>query len=197
MGLILSLSVGTAASAEPTPRQVETVDILVARKKIEGGTLIREPEVLFKIKKFIKGQEPKAAITRIEDLKNKFAIRTMREDDFVTPDDLISNGPLQIEKGTRAYAIRIDSRKLTDRFVVSSQRVDVILTVGTDKGQGRVETLLANMLVLAVDAPKPPRRGDPPGGPLTVTLQVTDTQGRKLAAAQEQGSLSLFVRPPQ
>jgi pilus assembly protein CpaB len=184
-------------SAQPAGKPVEIVEILTARRSLELG-LIREPEKLFKVKKFIKGEEPKAAITRFADLKGKYLTRRLREDDFVTPADLISEdeiakGP-KLEKGQHAYAIRVDWTKLAGGFVVPGRRVDLILTEKTAKGEPRARVLLENIMVLVVDMPVDPKTEKDPA---VVTVAVTEAQGQKLAEAKKKGSLSFMLRPPE
>src|SRR6266446_3699681 len=96
--LVVAVTCGLAASymtsrllaqrgeAEPDA----TVAVLVTSKALDQGLLIKNADDCFSTKTFLVGQEPKGAINKKEDLKGKVLKRSMREGDFITEGDLLS-----------------------------------------------------------------------------------------------------------
>src|SRR5437870_2263695 len=77
---------------------VEKVQVLIAKKTLNMGDIIKTPEDLFDVKMFPSGEEPKAAITEIDKLRGRQLKRSLRNGDFVTPDDLIDG---KMEQGLK------------------------------------------------------------------------------------------------
>jgi len=176
----------------------EKVTVLVAKVKIPQGTKLATPEDLFESKEFTKGQEPKKAFTKFEDLKDKRVNKTIGLEVHVTPDDLMTGQEkleYQVPAGYRAESIKVSSDTNVAGFVQPQSKVDVIATHPGAKGP--VSTiLLQNVLVLAVDGTDK-MDGDTKSRPSnTVTLQVKPEEVLKLAAAQQRGELRLALRPP-
>jgi len=66
----------------------EKVTVLVAKKNLHMGVLLKNPQDLFTEKQFAKGDEPKNGIVVYDVLKGKVLKRSLRGGDFVAPDDL-------------------------------------------------------------------------------------------------------------
>src|SRR5205807_9369812 len=99
----------------------------------------------------------------------------------------------QLPPGTRAIAIRVDVASLAGGFVLPNSKVDVIGTF--DKGGERsTQTILQNVLVLAVGE-LPDREAERRTilAP-TITVAATPEQAQKLTLAQELGPLKLALR---
>src|SRR5262249_253792 len=115
----------TAQTAE------EKVAVLVAKAKIPQGTKLAKPEELFDFKEFVKGQEPKKAFTKLEDLRDKRVNKTIGAEVHVTPDDLMTGAEgmdYQLPPGTRAVAIKVSVDTSVAGFVRPSSHVDILST---------------------------------------------------------------------
>ncbi|MCI0643059.1 MAG: Flp pilus assembly protein CpaB [Gemmataceae bacterium] len=178
----------------------ETVTVLVARKNIDQGQPLKNFDDLLQEKAYIKGEEPKNAITKVEELKNKMLKRSLRAGDFITPEDLHSDKDAGIawalSNGFRAIGIRVNMEASAAGFAsLPMSRVDIMHTIrrGTDT-DSFAHVLLQNVLVLAVDQQSNANgQGQAmPGHVVTVALKPEDVL--KVQLAKELGPLSLALR---
>jgi pilus assembly protein CpaB len=181
-----------------SPQEVEKVKILVARKSVPQGTYIKEPTDWFVEKEFTLGEEPKKAVRNFDELKDKVLSKPLSAEQWVVGDDLLRKEDsfnYSIPKGMRALTIRVSVDTVVGGFVQPNSRVDVINTVkGGDVG-GYTQTILQNMLVLAIDTIN---KRDPEKVAIVssnVTLAVTPEEGQVLSLAQQMGELRLSLRP--
>jgi Flp pilus assembly protein CpaB len=171
--------------------KLQIVTVLVAKKNIESGTKITEPEKFFKPVRYVKGDEPKGYFGDLKQLRNRVVKRALAEDQPVKNVDLIATAEEQIAKilppGQRAVAIKVTA----STGVLPGSRVDVVLTTkaGTDKAVSKV--ILQDVLVLAVDEAK---FGQEP--PRTVTVAVGVQHARTLTQAGQLGTLAVTLRAP-
>lgn len=203
--MILAIGCGLVASiltsrmlAQNNQAEVEKVSVLVAKQKIALGTAIKEPEKLFVTKQFIKGEEPKGAITKFEELKDKRLNKPINPEVHVTPEDFEDEATsgLQgvIRPGYRAIAIKVAADTNVAGFVRPHSRVDVISTVRGSEQNSISRIILENMLVLAVDQMNT-RDGEKVAHVAsTVTLEAKPDEAEKLAMAGAMGELRLVLR---
>src|SRR5437867_4305245 len=91
------------------------VTVLVAKKTLSTGEIIRNPEEVFQEKKVSRGDEPsKDAIDNMELLKNRVLKRNLRVGDHVTPDDLFGDKDgygldVVIPDNYRAMGVRVNA----------------------------------------------------------------------------------------
>src|SRR5262245_3744180 len=179
---------------------VEKVPVLVARKKLNMGELIKSPEEVFEEKLFPKGDEPKMAINDFQKLKDQQLKRPLRAGDFVTADDLRGDDGLgldtQLPDGHQAIGIRVKPDEIAGGFAsLPNSKVNIISTVrrSSDR-ESYSKILLENVLVLAADDKM--RVGDDgramPANVVTVALKPEDVL--KLELAKTLGTISLALR---
>src|SRR4051812_36893351 len=89
---------GYGYAAEPP---IETVGVVVARKDIPAGSIIDQPEKLFKVVRYVKGDEPRGGFTDLRKLDGQFLTGPLAEDQPVKQKDLV-----WLPNGLRAYSIR-------------------------------------------------------------------------------------------
>lgn len=188
-----------AQRSQGTP-ETETVEVLVAAKNLEMGVALKNVDEAFLVKHFPKGEEPKDAIAKREDLKDRVLKRGLRAGDFVRVDDLFDqNTPglwVSLPAGHRAVGIRVNMEAIAGGFAsLPHSRVDIIATIrrGSDKDSFS-QVLLENVLVLAADTQM--ARDDQgramPANVVTVALKPEDVL--KVNMAKELGPLSLVLR---
>jgi Flp pilus assembly protein CpaB len=179
--------------------ETETVTVLVARQRITYGTLLKEhPEKYFKAVRYVKGDEPKNAVSNFEQLKGKRVNRPLQEDQPVKTQDLMEPKPVDspegvLPKGMQAIAIRVSLTTTAIGFILPGSRVDVISS--TRKGdKGVSSTILSNVLVLATDSVAT-RLNEK--GPIatTMTLAVKPEDGVKLRLAELSSEFTLALCP--
>jgi Flp pilus assembly protein CpaB len=188
----LLLAVGPAfAQAEKRP-SVETVSVLVARKDIPLGTPVNDPGKLFKVVRYVKGDEPGEAITKLEQLKGKRTLRALAEDQPVKTKDVGDVGEFPLPKGLQAITVKVLSAHAPEVFILPGSRVDVANTVRMRPDKTRTETVLRNVLVLAVE-----ELADGDRTHMAVTLAVKLDDAKKLRQAEGDGELSLGLSSPE
>ena len=98
-----------------------------------------------------------------------------------------------LPKGYRAVATRISAATSAGGFILPKDRVDVLLTEESNNSVSS-ETILTNIRVLAIDQTIEDKDGEKVVVGETATLELLPSQTEVLAAAQEQGNLSLALR---
>lgn len=97
-----------------------------------------------------------------------------------------------LRPGNRAMAISVNATTSVGGFVTPGDFVDVVLTSRDQRGL-RAVTILQNIRVVGVDQ-QTDELNEQAQVARTVTVEVTPTQGQKLALAQRAGTLSLTLR---
>jgi Flp pilus assembly protein CpaB len=183
------LAFGPGAAPEPP---LETVTVLVARRYIPAGTVIQEPEKLFKRVRYARGDEPPNAVGRYELLNGTVLARTLAEDQPVKEKDVSLAAPTArpaLRPGMRVVVVPVDAGA---ELAVPQAKADVALVPRRGDPSGRTpETVFRAVTVLAVDRSAP---RDGVARPPLVTFLVTPEQARDLIAAQNQGVLSTQLR---
>lgn len=201
--MVIAVSCGLVASyltsklLSQQTQAAEKVKVWVAKQKIGFGVQIKKPEDLFVEKEFIKGQEPRLAITKLDDLKDKRVNKIINQDVHVTPEDFFDPNTIGIvgvlAKGYRAVAIRVNADTNVAGFVMPNTHVDVLCTYRGDGAQSRI--ILEDVLVLAADMQDQREDGKKAMAANTVTLQLKPDDVEKIRMAQAMGELSLSLRP--
>ncbi|HEV3447525.1 MAG TPA: Flp pilus assembly protein CpaB, partial [Gemmataceae bacterium] len=197
-GLVASYMTSRVIADRSDKPTDEKVTVLVARKNLTMGTYIKDPEQLFEEKQFTKGEEPKKAIRNFEELKEKRLNKPLSAEQFVTPDDVQTKDQdglsSVMQKGKRAFAIKVDAASSVGGFVLPHSRVDIVSVVQRNDNETYSKIILQDILVLAVDQGKD--RPDDKQAVIanTVTVQVTPQQAEVLTLAQRLGTLNLLLR---
>jgi pilus assembly protein CpaB len=178
-------------------KEEEKVKILVARKSIPQGTFIKNPEDWFIEKEFTLGDEPKKAVRSFDEIKDRVLSKPLSAEQWVIADDLLRKDQVgfQLPKGMRAIAIKVNVDTVVAGFVQPNSRVDVINTVRGNEKESYSQTILQNMLVLAIDTIDSRDLEKKAIVSSTVTLAVNPDEAQALALAQTMGELRLSLRP--
>jgi len=179
----------------------EKIAILVAKKQIDNGSTIKVPQDWFEEKLFVKGEEPRDAIAKVDDVKGRIMKRTLRPGDFIRVEDMLDSKDPQsfavnLPEGFRAVGQRVTMESTASGFAsLPHSRVDVIQTVrrGDDKSS-YAQIILENVLVLAADS-KTSRDENGSAMPAAiVTFALSPEDAMTLMLAREVGPLSLVLR---
>src|SRR5205807_626017 len=101
--------------------------------------------------------------------------------------------PGLMQKGMRAFSIKVNADTSVGGFVLPHNRVDIVsVSRRGDEMQSRI--ILQNILVLAVDQTAQRPEDKQATVSSTVTVQVTPAQAEKLGLASELGTLRLILR---
>jgi Flp pilus assembly protein CpaB len=175
----------------------EKVTVLVAKKNLSYGLLIKEPEHYFVEKQYSVSDAPKNAITSFDDVKNVRLNKVIGVERWVTKEDLMDKNQAvfesQMPPGTRAVSIDVNAKKGVAGFVQPNSKVDVMCTI-TRGNEIATLTILQNVLVLAA-GDKDTRETDARNIQVqTVTLACRAEEAQKLALAGSVGELYLMLR---
>jgi pilus assembly protein CpaB len=196
-GLGASYLTSRAFSPKTDQPVEEKVSVLVAKQDIPINTLIKDPNALFVLKEFAKGQEPKKAIQDPDKIKDRKLNKSLSEEQFVTAEDLIdpnqSSLDTRVPKGMRAIGLKVSPDSIAGGFVLPFSRVDVVSTVKTGE-RSYSQIILQNMLVLAADTKIDPEEGKQSMIATTITLAARPEEAQKLRLAGSLGELSLILR---
>jgi pilus assembly protein CpaB len=208
--MVVAVTCGLGASymtsrllADRNADDAEKVAVLVAKKQIDNGSPIKVPQDLFEEKLFVKGEEPRDALAKLDDLKGRVLKRTLRPGDFIRAEDMLdSKDPLSfavnLPEGYRAVGLRVNLEMIASGLAsLPHSRVDIIQTVrrGDDK-TSYAQVLLENVLVLAADTKTARDEGGNAMPASIITFALSPEDVLKLNLSREMGTLSLALRKP-
>jgi pilus assembly protein CpaB len=179
----------------------EKVTILVAKKNLNMGDIVKLPDTMFAQQQLTHGTEPRLAIADPEKLKGRQLKRSLRAGDFITPDDLIDGNtsmglPFLLPQGHQAVGIRVNPETIAGGFAsLPHSRVNIISTRrGSDDKSTRSTLLLEDVLVVAADAQMNNDQSGRamPANVVTVALKSEDIL--KLELSKQLGTISLALR---
>lgn len=195
----------------PKPEQREEgVQVLVARKALPAGTLVKPDHLEWRA-------WPEDGIVKDYTLKGKgtnepFLGAVVRKGlaagEPITVQRVVKPGErgflaAVLQPGRRAISVPINATSGIAGFVFPGDRVDLLLTHQYQSGEGRgrqankaSETVLMDVRVLAVDQTTNDQNGQPIIAK-TATLEVTPRQAELVSVAVQLGKLSLSLRSLQ
>jgi Flp pilus assembly protein CpaB len=188
--------------ANREPEQAETFKFLVAKRNLNMGDLIKNPQDMFDQKDFTKEQAPRDGMASFDDLKGRVLKIPRRAGDPIHAEDLIGdNDPSRtfatnLPTGYRAVGLRVSLENSAAGWAtLPLSRVDVINTVrrGEDKASYS-HFLLENVLVLAIDGTtnRDENGRAQPGNIVMFALSPEDCL--RLNLARDMGILTLALR---
>jgi len=207
--MVVAVTCGLGASymtsrllAERSQEDVEKVQVLVAKRNLNMGETIKNPQDLFEMKEYTKGEEPREAIRELESLKGRVLKIHRRAGDFIRNEDVLSsNDPAasfasHLPTGYRAVGLRVNLESSGAGWAtLPLSRVDVINTVrrGDDRSTYS-QFLLENVLVLAIDQGNQRNEEGRPMPGQVVLFALSPEDVLKMSVAREVGTLTLALR---
>lgn len=184
---------------------VPTTDVMVAGRSLRYGERLNKEDVL--IVKWPVNALPEGVFTEVPVLfpdnteDNRFVLRAMEKGEAIMAVKVTEPGEdagltSQLERGMRAFAIRVDVSSGVSGFLRPGDRVDVIWTgnVGEVEGsRGEVSRLIrSGVQIIAIDQIA---GGDLTGANIarTITVSVPPADVLALELAQQTGRLSLSL----
>jgi pilus assembly protein CpaB len=210
-GVAAYLASGSDPKAPAAPVvQLQTVDVLVAKKDIGLGQSVTAEDVLWQTwpaatassNNFMRRNErPEAANEVIGSIARAPFItgEPIREPKLVKPNGSGFMAAI-LPTGMRAVSTEISPETGAGGFILPNDRVDVILSKrekNPDKGSPDLviaEIILSNIRVLAIDQAPKEKDGQNSVVGKTATLELKDGQAELLARARQSGTLSLALR---
>lgn len=184
-----------AVEVSPTDK----VQVLVALKRIEEGTLLED--FMFEPRPFDANQVPAGAILAkdIASIRGKFAGTLINAYSPVVKENISDTQPITaipIPPGYRAITITVDAQSGVEGFARPGERVDVLWQYTDPQGRQKIATIVRFTRILSLGgnpSAGPPGERAPVAGPTTVTLLVTEQDAKKIGLAMNLGKLSLAL----
>jgi pilus assembly protein CpaB len=192
--------------ARPTPPPISMSEVLVANTNLQPGQPLAADQVRWE--KWPASSVDSAFITRNAVPSIDAAVRGT-----VVRSPLISGQPItntaivhanaagfmaaMLSSGMRAISITISTDSGAGGFILPNDRVDLLLTRKGDGNPPHVtaSTILTDVRVLAVDQTFKQEKDTKTVLAKTATLELTPDQAEQVARAQNQGIISLALRP--
>jgi Flp pilus assembly protein CpaB len=206
--LVVALGCGLGASYMTSrlladrskPEQpTNTVKVLIAKKKVPAFESIKKPEDFFEEKEVPEGTYPAKCLKSFDDVRNQRLAKVKGEEETVFKDDILSVNAqgvyANLPEGQRAVAIAVNPVSLVGGLVLPGARVDIIGTFQGASNEVFAETIMQNMLVLAIDT-KTDRGEQMAMLGSTVTFACTQEESMRLAVAAKATDIRLVLRSP-
>ncbi|MCX5908022.1 MAG: Flp pilus assembly protein CpaB [Deltaproteobacteria bacterium] len=175
-----------------------TQPVAVAVADLAWGTALTKE--MIRTVPYLKENFPQGSFPDSASLVGRILISPIKTDEPIFESRL---APLNIKTGgvaavisrkKRAVAVRVDPVIGVSGFIHPGNRVDVMVTIATDRGSVPMTKIaLENILVLAA-GPDVDRKGKDPSPVNVITLEVTPEEAEKLALAATEGKLQLALR---
>jgi len=181
----------------PIPKSLGTVTLYAPERQIVQGTNLTE--VKFKEVYWPHDQVPEGAVRDIAELKNTFAVETLRA---LVPIQrgMLSAEPIQaslpVTSGNRAIAIQLDAYSGVEGHVRPGSRVDLTLTY-YDQGDLTTKVIVQNARVLSYGGMVENQQGfgDGPRRIMSsATLDVSPEDALTILTSKKLGTLSMILR---
>ncbi|MCE9604306.1 MAG: Flp pilus assembly protein CpaB [Planctomycetia bacterium] len=196
-GLIAAIGINQIM-ARPS-NEVETTSIVVAKREILKGDLIKPDDI--RLQEWRKDAMPEGAIEKIEDLQDKRVRSSIIPGEPLLMGKLLDDkgGNIEIPAGMKAVTVKVDNVSGLGGLVKPGDNVDVLVHVVADQQRGIMATttkrFLENVKVLAVDdVTERPTAGEPSIAAKTVSLLVSPKDAMRTTLASEIGTIRLLMR---
>lgn len=192
---------GPAGPMTAQAATVETVEVAVAARDMDPGTLLSAEDVA--MVSWPRTGLPAGYSTSPSEVVGRGLLAAVRANEPLMSSKLASKAAggglaIVIPEGKRALSVKVDDVISVAGFVMPGSRVDVLATLDQAARQREPTTrvILQNVTVATADQRV---QTDPQGEPVTVsvvTLLVTPEQAEKLALVASKGTIQLALRNP-
>jgi len=183
---------------------MSTSEVLVANTVLQPGQALTADQVRWQ--KWPSSSVDSSFITRssagsIDDVVKGTVVRSpLTSGQPITSASIVHGNAVgfmaaMLNPGMRAISIAISTDSGAGGFILPNDRVDLILTRKGDANRVNASTILTDIRVLAVDQTFKQEKDAKTVIGKTATLEVTPAQAEQVAKAQNQGIVSLSLRP--
>ena len=184
-------------------RIVELVDVYVAAENLKYGQVLTKEDV--KTIEWPANSIPETAFTNIEDLfgdedeaDTRTVIRVVDAGEILLSTKITGLGEdagvaSRLEKGMRAFTLRVDVASGVSGFLRPGDKVDIYWTGDAEPGHRVTKLIMDGISLIAIDQTSG-SSGSAPTVAKTVTVAVSPRTVASLAQAQSTGSLLLSLR---
>lgn len=172
--------------------------VVVASRNIDPGTPI--DRLAIKTESWPAAAVPPGGLTEVDSVVGRIAKVSIFTGEAIVPGRLAAQGSgagleVLLAPGKRAMGVRVNDVSSIAGMIQPNSRVDILLTLNRDDGNGRVAKLfMSNMRVLAMGTQSQRAEDGRPIVTTVATLEVTPQEAERLGAAQVQGQIQLVLR---
>ena len=174
------------------------VVVLVAKKNLAIGTVIKEPPRYFAEKKLPGTRAPQTFVHQFDELKYQKLRKGISEGDCITSDHLLTDADWEqytermVPPGHLACTVPIDPQ--SSGAIQAMDRVDVVFVPNTREDGAAARIIVRNVLILNSDPPRPACEiNEKSSRSEFVMLALTPDQSQELKKASARGTLCLFI----
>jgi pilus assembly protein CpaB len=178
--------------------RVATGPVVIAQKDMAEGAAIDRMAVV--VAQWPIQTIPAGAFTSIDSVAGRVTRMTVFRGEVLVPGRLAPDGTgpgleVKIAPGKRAVSFRINDVSGIAGLIQPNSRVDIVVVMEGGAEKGRIAKLfMENMRILAIgSAPQRSEDGRPINATVA-TVEVTPSEGEKLALVTTQGQIQLMLR---
>jgi len=182
---------------------VEVIDVYIAAVELKYGQILTKDDV--KTIEWPKNSIPETAFTKVEDLfgdeqetDSRVVIRVVDPGEILLSTKVTNLGEdagvaSRLEKGMRAFTLRVDVASGVSGFLRPGDKVDIYWTGEVDRGEKVTKLIMDGISLIAIDQTSGTATSEPTVAK-TVTVAVSPKTVASLAQAQSTGKLLLSLR---
>lgn len=179
--------------------QKDTIEVIVAKAKLNQWTPIRKPDELFENRRILEKEAPANAVRSLDELKNKVLLKSIKKGQVITRECLLDREKAgmdaQITPNKRAFSLKAAPDTCVGGFIMPGHYVDVIHVTKKEGKTPFACYALQNVLVRAVNQETTvPDDKISIAAPVTITLELDPGQVLTLAQVLEHGTVRLALR---
>ncbi len=184
-------------------KNVELVDVYIAAAELKYGQILTKDDV--KTIEWPINSIPETAFTKVEDLfgdeqetDSRVVIRVVDPGEILLSTKVTNLGEdagvaSRLEKGMRAFTLRVDVASGVSGFLRPGDKVDIYWTGEVDRGDKVTKLIMDGISLIAIDQTSGTATSEPTVAK-TVTVAVSPKTVASLAQAQSTGKLLLSLR---
>lgn len=201
-GMVASVGISqVVAERQASDNQIQLVEILVATRDIDVQEKITADNI--RLEKWPQDRLPEGAITKLEDVENRFANQRLFAGEPLLPAKLMDSAESvanKIPPGHRVFDMSVDNNTGGMGYILPGDRVDVIgFFQGNQPGQiGQTQTVLRAVRVFGIDGNtiRDNKKADEKKAATTIQLLIQDSQLEAMTTAAAMGQLRVSLCPP-
>lgn len=201
-GMVASVGISqVVAERQASDNQIQLVEILVATRDIDVQEKINADNI--RLEKWPKDRLPEGAITKLEDVENRFANQRLFAGEPLLPAKLMDSAESvanKIPPGHRVFDMSVDNNTGGMGYILPGDRVDVIgFFQASQPGQiGQTQTVLRAVRVFGIDGNtiRDNKKTDEKKAATTIQLLIQDSQLEAMTTASAMGQLRVSLCPP-
>jgi pilus assembly protein CpaB len=198
VALISTFGVYRVLEATKASARVATAPVVIAQKDLAEGASVDRMAVV--VAQWPVGTIPAGAFTTVDSVAGRVTRVAVFKGEALVPGRLAPEGTgpgleVKITPGKRAASFRVNDVSGIAGLIQPNSRVDIVVVMDGGAEKGRVaRVFMENMRILAMNAVSQRTEDGRPINAAVATVEVTPSEGERLALATTQGQIQLMLR---